>query len=55
MAVLAVAMGLSGYHTVTKLSVDNSLGIWFLEDDPRPQGQHFLHCTDGDSLSHQSR
>jgi len=23
MAVLAVAMGLSGYHTVTKLSVDN--------------------------------
>ena len=34
MAVLAVAMGLSGYHTVTKLSVDNSLGIWFLEDDP---------------------
>jgi predicted RND superfamily exporter protein len=33
-AILAVAMGLSGYHTVTKLSVDNSLGIWFLEDDP---------------------
>ena len=34
MTVLTFAMGLSGYHTVTKLSVDNSLGIWFLEDDP---------------------
>ena len=34
MAVLAIAIGLSGYHTLTKLSVDNSLGIWFLEDDP---------------------
>ena len=34
MAILAVAMGLSGYHTLTKLSVNNSLGIWFLEDDP---------------------
>jgi len=34
MAILALAMGLSGYHTLTKLSVNNSLGIWFLEDDP---------------------
>ena len=33
-AILTVGMGFSGYHTVTKLSVDNSLGIWFLEDDP---------------------
>lgn len=33
-AVLAVAMGFSGYNTLNKLSVDNSLGIWFLEDDP---------------------
>ena len=27
-------MGFSGYNTLNKLSVDNSLGIWFLEDDP---------------------
>ena len=27
-------MGFSGYNTLQKLSVDNSLGIWFLEDDP---------------------
>lgn len=33
-AVLAIAMGISGYQTLNKLSVDNSLGIWFLEDDP---------------------
>ena len=33
-AVLAIAMGFSGYNTLNKLSVDNSLGIWFLEDDP---------------------
>lgn len=32
--VLAIAMGFSGYNTLNKLSVDNSLGIWFLEDDP---------------------
>lgn len=31
---LAVLMGFSGYQTVKKLSVDNSLSIWFLEDDP---------------------
>ena len=31
---LFVAMGFSGYQTINKLSVDNSLGIWFLEDDP---------------------
>lgn len=33
-AILAIAMGFSGYNTLNKLSVDNSLGIWFLEDDP---------------------
>ena len=33
-AVLAMAVGFSGYNTLNKLSVDNSLGIWFLEDDP---------------------
>jgi len=33
-AVLVLAMGFSGYQTLNKLSVDNSLGIWFLEDDP---------------------
>jgi len=33
-AVLAVVMGISGYQTLNKLSVDNSLGIWFLEDNP---------------------
>ncbi|MBV7269045.1 efflux RND transporter permease subunit [Winogradskyella luteola] len=32
--VLIIAMGFSGYQTLNKLSVDNSLGIWFLEDDP---------------------
>jgi predicted RND superfamily exporter protein len=31
---LTVLMGFSGYNTLQKLSVDNSLGIWFLEDDP---------------------
>ena len=31
---LLVLMGLSGYQTLNKLSVDNSLSIWFLEDDP---------------------
>lgn len=31
---LLIAMGFSGYQTINKLSVDNSLGIWFLEDDP---------------------
>ena len=33
-AVLTIVMGFSGYNTLQKLSVDNSLGIWFLEDDP---------------------
>ncbi|WP_461588960.1 efflux RND transporter permease subunit [Winogradskyella sp.] len=33
-AVLSILMGFSTYQTLTKLSVDNSLGIWFLEDDP---------------------
>ena len=27
-------MGVSGYQTFQKLRVDNSLSIWFLEDDP---------------------
>ena len=34
MIVLALLMALSGYQTVQKLSVDNSLAIWFLEDNP---------------------
>ncbi|WP_299115005.1 MMPL family transporter [uncultured Winogradskyella sp.] len=33
-AVLVVLMGISGYQTTQKLRVDNSLSIWFLEDDP---------------------
>ena len=36
-AFLLIAMGFSGYNTLSKLSVDNSLGIWFLEDDPSYQ------------------
>lgn len=32
--VLSVLMGISGYQTLQKLRVDNSLSIWFLEDDP---------------------
>jgi len=32
--VLAILMGFSGYQTLQKLQVDNSLSIWFLEDDP---------------------
>lgn len=32
--ILAVLMGFSGYQTLQKLRVDNSLSIWFLEDDP---------------------
>ena len=32
--ILAVLMGFSGYQTLKKLRVDNSLSIWFLEDDP---------------------
>lgn len=35
--VLAIAAGFSGFQTINKLSVDNSLGIWFLEDDPSYQ------------------
>lgn len=27
-------MGVAGYQTANKLSIDNSLTIWFLEDDP---------------------
>ena len=33
-AVLAVLMCVSGYQTLKKLSIDNSLTIWFLEEDP---------------------
>jgi predicted RND superfamily exporter protein len=33
-AVLAILMALAGHQTLNKLSVDNSLSIWFLEDDP---------------------
>ncbi len=32
--ILAILMGVSGYQTLQKLRVDNSLSIWFLEDDP---------------------
>ena len=32
--VLAILMGVSGYFTLKYLRVDNSLSIWFLEDDP---------------------
>ena len=32
--ILTVLMVLSGYETFNKLRVDNSLSIWFLEDDP---------------------
>ncbi|MHA7844045.1 MAG: efflux RND transporter permease subunit [Winogradskyella sp.] len=35
---IAVLMGLAGYQTVNKLKIDNSLTIWFLEDDPSYQG-----------------
>lgn len=31
---LLILMGLSVYQTLQKLRVDNSLSIWFLEDDP---------------------
>ena len=32
--ILFILMGFSGYQTLQKLRVDNSLSIWFLEDDP---------------------
>jgi len=32
--VFAILMALAGHQTLNKLSVDNSLSIWFLEDDP---------------------
>ena len=32
--VLMVLMGFSGFQTLNKLRIDNSLSIWFLEDDP---------------------
>ncbi len=32
--VLVILMGFAGYQTANKLNIDNSLTIWFLEDDP---------------------
>ena len=32
--VLSVLMGISSYQTIKRLRVDNSLSIWFLDDDP---------------------
>ena len=32
--ILAVLMALAGHQTLNKLKIDNSLTIWFLEDDP---------------------
>ena len=33
-AFLAILMCISGYQTFKKLNIDNSLTIWFLEEDP---------------------
>lgn len=33
-AILFVLMGVSGFQTLKNLKIDNSLSIWFLEDDP---------------------
>jgi hypothetical protein len=33
-AMLLVLMGVSGFQTLKNLKIDNSLSIWFLEDDP---------------------
>ena len=32
--ILALLMAFSGFQTIKNLRVDNSLSIWFLEDDP---------------------
>ena len=32
--IISVLMVAAGYQTIKKLKVDNSLSIWFLEDDP---------------------
>ena len=32
--ILAILMALAGHQTLNKLKIDNSLTIWFLEDDP---------------------
>lgn len=37
LALLTVLMALAGYQTINKLKIDNSLTIWFLEDDPSYQ------------------
>ncbi|WP_426431947.1 efflux RND transporter permease subunit [Winogradskyella sp. HB-48] len=34
LVLLALLMSLAGYQTIDKLKIDNSLTIWFLEDDP---------------------
>ncbi|MDB4068240.1 MMPL family transporter [Flavobacteriaceae bacterium] len=31
---VVLIVGISGFQTLKKLSIDNSLGIWFLEEDP---------------------
>ena len=33
-AILFVLMGVSGFQTLKNIKIDNSLSIWFLEDDP---------------------
>jgi len=37
LVLLAILMALAGYKTINKLKIDNSLTIWFLEDDPSYQ------------------
>lgn len=37
MSLMGLLMGLSGVYTLKNLSIDNSLGIWFLEEDPSYQ------------------
>jgi len=33
-SLMGLLIGLSGVYTLKNLSIDNSLGIWFLEEDP---------------------
>jgi len=37
MSLMGLLMVLSGVYTLKNLSIDNSLGIWFLEEDPSYQ------------------
>lgn len=37
MSLMGLLIGLSGVYTLKNLSIDNSLGIWFLEEDPSYQ------------------